>query len=93
MCPLQYDSKHLLPAAHVLLATTPQSHCWLNVLSGGVEELRFTTGDTPVGAEPAIAPRLPGKQTAPLPRVHSACACRLAQHIQLACPLRCKCIA
>lgn len=45
----------------------PQSHCWLNVLSGGVEELRFTTGDTPVGAEPAVAPRLPGVISAHAP--------------------------
>lgn len=47
----------------------PQSHCWLNVLSGGVEELRFTTGDTPVVMEPALAPRLPGviSATAPCP--------------------------
>lgn len=37
-----------------------QSHCWLTVLGGGVEELRFTSGDTPVAAEPALAPRLPG---------------------------------
>ncbi|KAI7837288.1 hypothetical protein COHA_008902 [Chlorella ohadii] len=44
-----------------------QSHCWLNVLSGGVEELRFTTGDTPVGAEPAVAPRLPGVISAHAP--------------------------
>lgn len=33
---------------------------WLNVLSGGVEELRFTTGDSPVEAGPTLAPRLPG---------------------------------
>lgn len=36
------------------------SHCWLNVLSGGVEELRYSTGDTPMQKEPALAPRLPG---------------------------------
>lgn len=36
------------------------SHCWLNVLSGEVEELRYSTGTTPVHVEPAVAPRLPG---------------------------------
>jgi cysteine dioxygenase len=36
------------------------SHCWLNVLSGGVEELRFSSGTTPVLKEPTLAPRLPG---------------------------------
>lgn len=35
-------------------------HCWLNVLSGGVEELRFASNGTPVHSEPAVAPRLPG---------------------------------
>ncbi|PRW56884.1 cysteine dioxygenase [Chlorella sorokiniana] len=44
-----------------------QSHCWLNVLSGGVEELRYTTGDTPEGVEPAVAPRLPGVISASAP--------------------------
>ena len=50
------------------------SNCWLSVLSGGVEELRFTTGDTPVEAEPTLAPRLPGVLTAttPCPRLASA---------------------
>ncbi|KAL4442132.1 hypothetical protein ABPG77_011393 [Micractinium sp. CCAP 211/92] len=51
-----------------------QSHCWLNVLSGGVEELRFTTGDSPVEAGPTLAPRLPGviAATSPCPLLVSA---------------------
>lgn len=51
-----------------------QSHCWLNVLSGGVEELRFTTGDSPVEAGPTLAPRLPGviAATSPCPMLVSA---------------------
>lgn len=36
------------------------SHCWLNVLSGGVEELRYSSGTSPVELQPAVAPRLPG---------------------------------
>lgn len=46
-----------------------QSHCWLSVLAGGVEELRYTTGDTPVEAGPTLAPRLPGviAATSPCP--------------------------
>ncbi|PSC69833.1 cysteine dioxygenase [Micractinium conductrix] len=45
------------------------SHCYLTVLSGGVEELRFTTGDTPLESEPTLAPRLPGviAATSPCP--------------------------
>ncbi|EFN58340.1 hypothetical protein CHLNCDRAFT_142389 [Chlorella variabilis] len=43
------------------------SHCWLNVLSGEVEELRYSTGTTPVHVEPAVAPRLPGVISATTP--------------------------
>lgn len=60
---------HTLHSLPSLPPPSTQSHCWLNVLSGGVEELRFTTGDTPVMMEPALAPRLPGviSATAPCP--------------------------
>ena len=37
-----------------------QSHCWLSVLSGGVEELQFSTGTSPVETRAAVEPRLPG---------------------------------
>ena len=37
-----------------------QSHCWLSVLSEGVEEQQDSTGTSPVETRAALEPRLPG---------------------------------